>query len=496
MLARPDVDDTPRFTHQQIMQVISGILLCIFLAAIDQTVVIPAVPAIAADIHGFDHLSWIVSAYLLTATVATPIYGKLSDIWGRRRLLMPALVIFAAASVLCALSQTLWQLVAARALQGLGGAGLMSMAQAAIADVVSPRERGRYQGYMASVWGVASVAGPIVGGWVTDQFTWRFIFWINLPLAAAALVLCDRALRVLVVRPKPARIDFIGAALLTGGVTCWLLVLSWGGTELPWTSPQLLGLFALGAALLLALAWQERRAPDPLLPPRLFANRVVVSGVAIGFFASMALFGATFLLPLFFQLVGGADAASSGLLVVPFLGSNCIGAFAAGTIARRVGRTRALIAAGVVGCIAGFALLATLGPATPEVLSVLYQLILGISVGVIMPTSLVATQNAAERRDVGVATGMLLFLRSMGGAFGSTLVGAILASRLPVHVDLSHGAGLAHLPAATSPALTGAFHLAFLVCAVLMGVACVVVLRMRDLPLRTSSAQEPAALAH
>jgi MFS family permease len=309
-------------------------------------------------------------------------------------------------------------------------------------------------------------------------------------------VLCDRALRVLVVRPKPARIDFIGAALLTGGVTCWLLVLSWGGTELPWTSPQLLGLFALGAALLLALAWQERRAPDPLLPPRLFANRVVVSGVAIGFFASMALFGATFLLPLFFQLVGGADAASSGLLVVPFLGSNCIGAFAAGTIARRVGRTRALIAAGVVGCIAGFALLATLGPTTPEPLSVLYQLILGISVGVIMPTSLVATQNAAERRDVGVATGMLLFLRSMGGAFGSTLVGAILASRLPVHVDLSHGAGLAHLPAATGPALTGAFHLAFLVCAVLMGVACVVVFRMRDLPLRTSSAQEPAALAH
>jgi EmrB/QacA subfamily drug resistance transporter len=495
MLAPPD--DTPRFTHQQIMQVISGILLCIFLAAIDQTVVIPAVPAIAADINGFDHLSWIVSAYLLTATVATPIYGKLSDIWGRRRLLMPALVIFAAASVLCALSQTLWQLVAARALQGLGGAGLMSMAQAAIADVVSPRERGRYQGYMASVWGIASVAGPIVGGWVTDQFSWRFIFWINLPLAAAALVLCDRALRVLVVRPKPARIDFIGAALLTGGVTCWLLVLSWGGTELPWTSPLLLGLFALGAALLLALAWQERRAPDPLLPPRLFANRVVVSGVAIGFFASMALFGATFLLPLFFQLVGGADAASSGLLVVPFLGSNCIGAFAAGTIARRVGRTRALIAAGVVGCIAGFALLATLGPTTPPALSVLYQLILGISVGVIMPTSLVATQNAAERRDVGVATGMLLFLRSMGGAFGSTLVGAILASRLPVHVDLSHGGGLAHLPAVTSPAgLAGAFHLAFLVCAVLMGLACVVVLRMRDLPLRTSSAQEPAALAH
>ena len=202
-------------------------------------------PTIAADLNAFGHLSWIVTAYLLTSTAATPIYGKLSDMWGRRALLLPALALFIIASVLCALSQNLVQLIVFRALQGVGGAGLMSMAQAAIADVVSPRERGRYQGYMAGTWGVASVAGPVVGGWFTDHLSWTFVFWINAPLGLVAMVLCNRALKLLPVRNGRGRIDYLGAALLTGGVTALLLVLSWGGQEYPSASPHILTLLAL-----------------------------------------------------------------------------------------------------------------------------------------------------------------------------------------------------------------------------------------------------------
>jgi EmrB/QacA subfamily drug resistance transporter len=506
-----------RFTHQQILQVLSGILLCIFLAAIDQTVVIPAVPAIAADLNGFGHLAWIVSAYLLTSTAMTPIYGKLSDIYGRRKLLLVGLAVFAAASVLCAMAGTLMQLVVARALQGIGGAGLMAMAQAAIADVVSPRERGRYQGYMASTWGIASIAGPIIGGYVTDTLSWRWIFWVNLPIAVVAMVLCDRALRVLPVRSRKTRIDWAGAGLLTAAVSAWLLVLSWGGTEMPWTSPVILGLGAVGLVLIAVLAMQQRRFPDPLLPPRLFANAVFTRGVAIAFCAAFALFGGSFLLPLFFQLEMGVDAAASGALVVPFLGANVVASIVAGWLARRYGKTKAILVAGLLSCLVGFVLLALLDRSTGELLMVAYQAVLGFGIGLVMPSAMVCVQNAADRGDIGAATGCLLFLRSMGGAFGSTLVGALLAGDFATRlvgfgittpIDLGevrqHGGMLAGIAPAMLPhvqaALAGAFDIAFLACGMAMVPAVIVALGMRDLPLRTVSANEPeaepAVLAH
>ncbi len=496
-------DALPNYSHAQIRRVITGILLCILLAAIDQTVVVPAVPAIAADLHGFGHLAWIVSAYLLTSTSTTPIYGRLSDIYGRRALLLPAIVIFVIASVLCGMAQSLWQLIAARALQGVGGGGLMAMAQAAIADVVAPRERGRYQAYMASTWGVASIAGPILGGWMTDQLSWRWIFWINVPIGIAAFLLSSRALKLLPVRRLQVRIDYAGAALLGACVAAVLLIMSWGGAEYPWLSPQMLltGLAAL--VLLAALGWREATAPDPLLPPRLFANPVFSRGVVIAALTAGVLFGGTFLLPLFFQLLRGADASASGTLIVPFLGSNVVGSYVSGQLARRLGRAKPIVLGGLAMAAAGFALLGQLGAHADHVISLADMLVVGFGIGIVMPASLVTVQNAAERRDVGVATGTLLFLRAMGAALGSTLVGALLSGRfasglaargVTTRIDLGalreHAVAFplaAPARAAAEAALVGAFHLTFLVCAGMAATAFVVGLSLADLPLKSSA---------
>jgi EmrB/QacA subfamily drug resistance transporter len=510
----PAVSPAPAYTHKQILQVIFGILLCILLAALDQTVVIPAVPAIATDLGAFGHLSWIVSAYLLTTTAATPIYGKLSDIYGRRACLMPALAIFIAASILCAVAATLPQLIAFRALQGLGGAGLMAMAQAAIADVVAPRERGRYQGYMASMWGVASVGGPIVGGFMTDHLSWHYVFWINVPLGLAAMALCNRALRLLPARGVGGRIDYIGAALLTAGVTAVLLVLSWGGAEYPWVSAPVLGLTLAGTVLFVILVWHERHTPDAILPPRLFANTVFLRGVGLAFLSSLGLLGTTFLLPLFFQLIRGADASESGLLVMPFLITNVAGAYLGGQMGLWLGRTRGIILGGLAASVLGFAAMASIGRDTPAAFVLMAMAVVGVGIGVCMPTILVMVQNAAPRRDIGTATGALLFLRSMGGAVGTTLVGAVLtlqfaarmaASGLPGATDLGalrEGGMLAALgPAAQATgtlALASGFRLAFGVLLVLFAAGVVVALGLRDIPLRTvaGSTPEPATLGH
>lgn len=501
-LPSPASSAAPSFTHEQIRRVILGIALCILLSALDQTVVVPAVPAMAADLHGFGHLSWIVSAYLLTATASTPIYGRLSDNYGRRALLVPALGLFIAASVLCALAHSLVQLIVFRALQGIGGGGLMAMSQAVIADVVSPRERGRYQGYMASMWGIASIAGPVLGGWLTDHSSWRVIFWINLPLGGLALVLASRTLKSLKAPRRRARIDIAGAVLLIAAVTSWLLLLSWGGHEYRWDSAPILLLGAGGLALFGLLAWVERRVASPLLPLGLMRDGVFVRGVAIGFAASFSLFGAIFLLPLFFQLVRGVDAQRSGLLVVPFLGLNVCGAYIAGHLARRIGRPRGLLLGGLAACTLGFLGLALQGRGSNLALPVAAMMLLGFGIGTVMPTGLVLVQNAARDSDVGIATGTLLFLRSLGGAFGSTLAGAVLALSFAARLApfglaappdlgaLRHGgAGLGIPPALQEPAriaLAGAFSTTFLVLAGGALLATLLAASLADVELRDS----------
>ena len=504
------------YTHQQILRVVTGIMLCILLAALDQTVVVPAVPAIATELGAFGHLSWIVTAYLLTSTAVTPIYGKLSDMYGRRALLLLALTVFILASMLCAMAGSLPVLIATRALQGVGGGGLMAMAQAAIADVVSPRERGRYQGYMAGMWGVASVGGPVVGGWFTDHLSWTYVFWMNVPLGIAAMVLCNRGLKLLPVKHQRGRIDYLGAAILIAVVTAFLLVLSWGGIEYPWVSAPVLGLLAVALALTAVLIWHQRHTPDAILPPRMFADSVFTRGVLLAFLTAVGLLGTTFLLPLFFQLVRGVDAATSGFDVIPFLALNVVGAFTGGQLARWLGRTRVIILAGLALTTLGFIGLSLVG-GHAMTLVVACMIAVGVGIGVCLPNVLVTVQNAAERDDVGTVTGALLFLRSLGGAFGTTMVGALLTGTYTATLARHGFPGIADLsaskpggvlasagPAARAAglhALTNGFSLAFGVCAALSALAFVIAAGLRDIPLRTASAASPqeahsAAIGH
>ena len=459
------------YTHPEIIRVIGGITLCILLSALDQTIVAPAIPAMTADLQGFGDFAWIVSAYLLTSTAATPIIGKLSDIHGRRTLTLASIVLFTAASLLCAMSQTLAQLVAFRALQGIGGAGLIGMAHAAIADVVSPRERGRYQVYMSGMWGIASIGGPVAGGLLTDHLSWRSIFWINLPLAAVAYRLSSRALLLL---PRHggsgARIDVPGAGLLTVAVVCCLMLIGQlnghGGRD-----PALLAALALvfGASLAL-LIWQEHRAADPVLPPRLFGNAVVVRGLILSFTNALIAFATTLLVPLHVQLAQGISAGGSGLVLTPYLLTFVALSFSGGRLSRRLGRTRAIMSAAFACCTAGLLLLATVTADTSPALTILYSLLIGAGIGLVQPNITVTIQNACERRDVGVATGAMLLSRSIGGSFGAALAGALVAQGM----------------AGGAAALDTGFRIAFLACAVVAAISLGVTLTTRDLALRST----------
>lgn len=498
--------------HAAIMRVIGGIVLCILLAALDQTVVIPAVPAIANDLNGFGHLSWIVTAYLIVSTVTTPLYGKLSDSFGRRRLLMVAISLFIAASVACAMAQSLTQLILFRALQGLGGGGLMSLAQAAIADVVAPRQRGRYQGYLATVWAVSSIAGPLVGGWVSDHLSWRWLFWINVPLGLLAMTMCYRGLAHLRARGGKPQVDWFGACLLAVAIVSFLLAMSWAGEAFDWISPEMGGLLLLTAAAVAVLAWQERRAADPMLPPRLFRNRAYVMGVGASALAALNIFLCIFALPLHFQLVRDADASMSGLLVVPFLLSTVAGNFVVAWLAPRVGRMRGILTAGYVAAAVGLVSLAAITAAVPTPFVLLSMTIAGVGLGMSMVGTLICVQNALERRDMGAGTGALLVLRSLGSAVGGALAGTLLAMEfrnalaqagVTQALDLGalrHGSeAMAHLSPAVHQVLAGGvesgFHLIFAAGAVAAIVALVIVRRMPDLELR-SSVTEQAAKIH
>jgi EmrB/QacA subfamily drug resistance transporter len=430
--------------------VFAALMLGMFLAALDQTIVSTALPTIVGELGGLAHLSWVVTSYLLAATVTTPIYGKLGDMYGRKPVFLAAILIFLAGSMLAGLSQSMGELIGFRALQGAGAGGLMVGAQAIIADIVPPRDRGRYMGLIGSVFAVASVAGPLLGGFFVDNLSWRWVFYVNMPVGGLAVAIVLLRLHLHAPHTRHA-IDYLGAALLSGGVGALILVTTWGGNEFPWGSATIVGLGIAGVLLLAAFVWQERRAAEPILPLTLFRSSVFAVSSAMAFWIGMAMFGAIVFIPLYLQLVYGASPTSSGLRMLPLMAGILVAAIGSGRAISRIGRYKVFPIAGTAILVVGMYLLSRLGAGTPPWAASVYMLVVGVGIGLVMQVLVLVVQNDVRPQDVGVATSTATFFRSVGGSFGVAIFGAIFASRLTDQ--------LARLPSAVTARLGSGVHL-------------------------------------
>jgi EmrB/QacA subfamily drug resistance transporter len=431
----------PALTHRQIMTVLAGLMLGMLAAALSQTVVATALPTIVGELGGQDKLAWVVSAALLTSTASTPIWGRLSDQYGRKLLFQCAIGVFLAGSALSGFAQGIEELIAFRAVQGVGIGGLIALSQAIIGDIVAPRQRGRYQGYVGSAFGLATVAGPLIGGFLVDTLSWRWCFFVGIPIGIAALVVTERVLRLPFPRHERA-IDYVGAGLIFGGVSAILLVLSLAGREFAWASAPTYLLTALGLALLAAAVWWERRAPEPIIPPRLFANRTCVLTSVAGFTVGVAMFCGIVYLPQYLQIVKNQSPTDSGLLMLPLMVGLLTTSIASGRVITRTGRYKPFPIAGLALASVGLFLLSRLHAGSSLVTVGLYMAIVGLGIGMAMQVLVLAVQNAVDRRDLGVATSASSFFRSMGGAIGVSVFGALLSHRLrELLPDLLAGAG-------------------------------------------------------
>jgi len=401
----------------------------LLLAALDQTIVATALPTIVGELGGLEHYSWVVTAYLLSSTVSTPLYGKISDLYGRKAVFQTAILIFLAGSLLAGLAQTMIQLVLFRGLQGAGAGGLMAMTFAVVGDVVSPRERGRYTGYLGSVFAFSSVVGPLLGGFIVDHVSWRWVFLINLPVGLVALLVTSSVLKLPVMR-RPHRIDVEGALLLVAAVSSLLLALVWGGTEYPWGSRVIVGLGLAGAVLTLAFVAWESRVSEPMLPLRLFRNRIFSVSAVLGFLTGCAMFGGIIFLPLFLQIVTGASATNSGLLMLPLMAGLMTASITSGRVISHTGRYKAWPVTGLAVAALGMFLLSLMDSGTTRLVSSLSMLVLGLGIGMVMQVLVLAVQNAVPYADLGMATSAATFFRSMGGSFGVAVFGAILNTRM------------------------------------------------------------------
>lgn len=508
------------------MAVLSGLMMGMLLAALDQTIVSTALKTIVVDLHGLNHYTWVVTAYLLTSTASTPLYGKISDLYGRRPVFQFAIITFLIGSFAAGAAQSMDQLIAFRAIQGLGAGGLMSLTFIIIGDIVSPRERGRYQGYFGAVWGISSVAGPLLGGFFSDRTHllgtagWRWIFYINLPFGIAALIITTASLHIAKVR-REHKVDYLGAFLMVAAVSALLLGISVFGPQDGWTTTKTLASLIGAAILTVAFIFQEFRAPEPILPMYLFKNHTVSLTSLLGFIIGAGMFGAIVMIPLYLQLVKGDSATISGLKLIPFMIGIVSMSIFSGKMISKHGKYKRFPIIGLILMTAGIALLSTLNETTPFWHLAIFAILVGMGLGFSMQTIVIALQNAVDFKDMGVSTGANTFFRSVGSTIGVAIFGTIYANRLGAYIpqnlkelavtkpealagftpaisrQVQNNPGLLNnyapeLKAAFLHSYVQAFHVVFLAAAPITLIGLVLALFLREAPLRSGAAHHAA----
>jgi EmrB/QacA subfamily drug resistance transporter len=506
----PPAQAPRQLSHREVLVVMSGLMLAMLLAMLDNMIMAPALPTIVGELGGLEHLAWVTTAYILGTAVATPLWGKFGDLFDRKLVFLTAIVVFLVGSALCGMSRSMTELIFFRALQGVGAGGIMVGVMAVLAVLIPPRERGRYTGYFMAIMPVSMVGGPLIGGWITDNASWRWAFYVNVPLGAIALFVVTVTMRL----PKPERsrprIDWLGAGLMTTWITALVLLITWGGSEYAWTSPTILFLIWLAFSTFLVFLLVEARVAEPILPLGVFRNLNFTLAAALSFVVGFGMFGAMTFLPQFQQYVQGASATASGLLLLPMMVGVIISSTGSGQFITRTGRYRIFPIVGTILLCVGLALLATGTVETTKTTTGLQMFVVGLGMGLLFQVTMLVAQNSVEMKDIGSATATATFVRSIGGSVGVSVLGAVYAHRLAGGLDerlgaanpLGDGAELSPEAVRTMPggvidalthAITESVDAVFGWAAAVCVVGVVLALFIRHVPLRGFEAPAPAA---